>query len=678
MTKIFMKLTSVICVLAMIIGLAPASFAETVSTDASGTEIVATSDENIADDEEEVQDDIDDVEKEPEVSEPEEEPQVADDDADFAADDDADDDADDVESDQEEPAKKDDQVFKATADKVLKVTLANTKYAYKGAQIQPTVDRVETEDGKEVKPDDYQVSYAANLNVAEGGTVYVTATLEGEKYSGAATFTIEAADISQVSINLNQTTFVYNGSAQQPVETIIFTNKEGTKITLQKGTDYTASYSNNVNAGTATANFAFGPNFSNAQKAAYFTINKANQSLKVSPSPLTVKYGKTKKLSVSGNKGKVSYKSAKSSIASVSSKGKVKGKKSGSTTITVSAAATSNYNAASVKVKVKVKGISLKSSKTKIKLSRSKYTYDGKSKKPSVKVYYSGKRLKKDKDYKLKYEDNKDAGKASVIITGINKYSEQKTQKFTIEKAKNSLKCSISDSHVDLKKTIKITVKKCNGPVTFSSSNSSVASVSKTGEIKGKKNGNVTITVKAEGDENHKSATKKFKVSVGTRYLTDSECKIYLSRTKYTYNGDYKRPDVTVKYDGHTLDQGSDYTVSYSDNKYAGRAQIVVQGRGDYSGKRTLHFTIEKAEQNFSISLPNNHIPYGGKAQVQVSGNYRGSLMYGSWSPSYAQPVGGGWYQGLKMTQNYVTITVTASGDDNYAQTTRTLRVHID
>ena len=216
------------------------------------------------------------------------------------------------------------------------------------------------------------------------------------------------------------------------------------------------------------------------------------------------------------------------------------------------------------------------------------------------------------------------------------------------------------------------------GTISAVSGTTSVATVSKTGEIKGKKNGNVTITVKAEGDENHKSASKKFKVSVGTRYLTDSVCKIYLSRTSYTYDGSYKRPDVTVKYDGNTLDQGTDYTVSYSDNKYAGKAKIVIQGKGHYGGKRTVYFTIEKAEQNFSIYLPNNHIPYGGKAQVQVKGNYRGSLMYGSWSPSYAQPVGGGWYQGLKMTQNYVTITVTASGDDNYAQTTRTLRVHID
>jgi hypothetical protein len=681
MTKIFMKLTSVICVLAMIIGLTPISFAETVSTDVQGTEIVTESEEN-TEDKQEVQEDInedaDDAEEPdvtepaavPQVTEPAPEQQAAEETEAEDTEEDTDDDAD-----QEEPSKENKKAFKAQEDKVLKITLGSPSYPYEGSQIKPTIVKVEKQDGGIVEPIDYQdhITYGANLNVKDGGTVSIKTTLGGEPYSGTASFTITPADFNKVNIALNTTTFVYNGSAQQPVETITFNG-----LTLKKGVDYNASYVNNVNAGTATANFTGMGNFSTNSKSAAFTINKANQNLKVSPNPLSVKYGKTKKISVSGNMGKVSYKSAKSSIASVNKSGTVKGKKSGSTTVTVSAAGNNNYNAASVKVKVKVKGIPLNTSKTKIKLSKTKYTYNGEEKKPSVRVYYSGKKLKKNKDYKLTYEDNRDAGKASVIVTGINKYSDKKTKKFTIEKAKNKLKCSISDSHVDIKKTIKITVKKANGPVTFSSSNSSVASVSKTGEIKGKKNGNVTITVKAEGDENYKSATKKFKVSVGTRYITDSVCKVYLSKTKYTYDGEYKRPDVTLKYDGNTLRMGTDYTVSYSDNKYAGRAKIVIQGKGRYAGKRTVYFTIQKAPQNFTIYLPNNHIPYGGKAQVQVQGNYRGSLMYGSWSPSYAEPIGGGWYQGLKMTQNYVTISVTASGDDNYAQTTRTLRVHID
>lgn len=67
-----------------------------------------------------------------------------------------------------------------------------------------------------------------------------------------------------------------------------------------------------------------------------------------------------------------------------------------------------------------------------VKLSRTKYTYDGHSKKPKVTVKYSGKMLKKNRDYTVSYRNNKKRGTAKVIVRGKGKYKGTVTKTFKI------------------------------------------------------------------------------------------------------------------------------------------------------------------------------------------------------------------------------------------------------
>ena len=68
-----------------------------------------------------------------------------------------------------------------------------------------------------------------------------------------------------------------------------------------------------------------------------------------------------------------------------------------------------------------------------VKLSTTSYTYNGKSKKPSVTVKDSkGNKLVKDTDYTVKYSNNKKVGKATVKVTFKGKYSGTKTLTFKI------------------------------------------------------------------------------------------------------------------------------------------------------------------------------------------------------------------------------------------------------
>ncbi|GEM_PF-4669937 len=61
------------------------------------------------------------------------------------------------------------------------------------------------------------------------------------------------------------------------------------------------------------------------------------------------------------------------------------------------------------------------------------------------------------------------------------------------------------------------------------------------------------------------------------------------------YNGKARKPSVTVKIDSKTLKQGTDYTVSYSNNVNAGsKAVVKISGIGNYKGTVTKYFTIKK------------------------------------------------------------------------------------
>lgn len=58
--------------------------------------------------------------------------------------------------------------------------------------------------------------------------------------------------------------------------------------------------------------------------------------------------------------------------------------------------------------------------------------YDGSRKKPDMTVTVQGNTLEEKRDYSVSYEDNLDAGTATLTVTGIGKYSGTQTKKFTI------------------------------------------------------------------------------------------------------------------------------------------------------------------------------------------------------------------------------------------------------
>ena len=161
---------------------------------------------------------------------------------------------------------------------------------------------------------------------------------------------VNYAKIIQDSWIQNIAAVTYNGSAQKPTVVV----KDGT-TTLELGTDYTVSYSNNINARAASATNA--PTATVTGKGNYsgtasktFTINKANGNVLFSPYRFTKTFGDpdfTIRPSVTGD-GTLKYESNKETVATVNSTtGKVSIKGIGTVRITAKLSATSNYNSAS-------------------------------------------------------------------------------------------------------------------------------------------------------------------------------------------------------------------------------------------------------------------------------------------------------------------------------------------
>ena len=66
--------------------------------------------------------------------------------------------------------------------------------------------------------------------------------------------------------------------------------------------------------------------------------------------------------------------------------------------------------------------------------------------------------------------------------------------------------------------------------------------------------------------------------------------------TTKAYTGSAIKPVPTVKIGSTTLVRGTDYTLSYANNKKAGKATITIKGKGNYKGTKKATFIIKPAK----------------------------------------------------------------------------------
>ncbi len=70
----------------------------------------------------------------------------------------------------------------------------------------------------------------------------------------------------------------------------------------------------------------------------------------------------------------------------------------------------------------------------------------------------------------------------------------------------------------------------------------------------------------------------------------------------YTYTGNSRKPAVTVKDGTKTLKNGTDYTLTYKNNKNIGTASVTIKGKGNYTGSKTIEFKIVPKKTTLKVT----------------------------------------------------------------------------
>ena len=173
---------------------------------------------------------------------------------------------------------------------------------------------------------------------------------------GNGSVTAEAEFVKRVeacTIDLSPASYTYDGKKKEPAVTVKY---DGVKLT--KGTDYTLSYSNNVNAGTAKVTVSgIGEYGGTAEKT--FKIDKAEQPLACAQAPLIMEFGTTEEITVTGCQTTLSFDTWDADVATIDAAagatgGTITAIAPGSTFIIAQSPANDNYKAGFLSIYVQV------------------------------------------------------------------------------------------------------------------------------------------------------------------------------------------------------------------------------------------------------------------------------------------------------------------------------------
>ena len=305
-----------------------------------------------------------------------------------------------------------------------KLEIQPDSYIYDGTEKEPEVKVVisETTGNKYyLDASNYTVKYENNKNA---GTANVTVTGTGN-YSGElkGTFIISQKDITGANVTIPQESYEYTGTEIKPEVTV--TLSDGTGLIF--GTDYTVSYEDNTDIGTATVNVIGRGNYTGKANGSFgigADIKDAEIVLSMdqyiysgrrnTPKATVVFAGKTLVENVDYT---ISYEDcidAGTARVVVSGKG--------------------NYGGTAEKTfEIARKGIT----GANVTIPQECYEYISKEIRPEATVTLSdGTVLKNAIEYIVDYTDNIEVGTATITVTGTGNYIGYVTKTFTITEVK--------------------------------------------------------------------------------------------------------------------------------------------------------------------------------------------------------------------------------------------------
>ena len=149
--------------------------------------------------------------------------------------------------------------------------------------------------------------------------------------------------------------------------------------------------------------------------------------------------------------------------------------------------------------------------------------------------------------------------------------------------------------------------------------------------------------------------------------ISISKASVTLSTSTYAYDGKAKKPGVTVKLNGKTLKNGTDYTVSYSNNTKVGTAKVTITGKGNYTGSVSKTYSIKNNFKKATISGISNKSYTGKNITQSITVKYNGKTL----------KKGTDYTVSYSCNKNIGTATVKVAGKGSYTGTiTKTFKIN--
>lgn len=407
-------------------------------------------------------------------------------------------------------------------------------------------------------------------------------------HSSYKSLVVERCPVEACTIAMSENSFTYDGTAKMPSVTL--TNPYNGK-SLTKGKDYTVSYQDCVDAGTARLTVTGIGNYTGKVTRTY-TIANANLSGSVKVSGYSGGYdGGAHGISVQVTKPANGY-----TIAYGTSSGNCNlsvspvYRDAGSYTVyfRISAPNYQTYMGSAV-VRIEPKSVAA-CSVEKIPVR----TYNGKAQMPEPVVSDGGKVLKKGTDYTISHANNVDVGTAQVTVMGKGNYMGKTVVSYSIGAASmdgREEKMLLEQENYtytgkEIHPNVRIwdlegTLLKESRDYTLTYSNAVNAG---------------TAEVQAVLKGNYKGSIRK-SFEIQPVVVTD----VILSEQEFIYNGKEHRPLV------HDYKEGVDYQISYRDNTDAGTATAVITFQGNYRGTVAKEFIIHTRKVDMVLDFPESH-----------------------------------------------------------------------
>ena len=510
---------------------------------------------------------------------------------------------------------------------------------------------------------DYTVAYENNTEMGVNtATAIITAKTEGndDYYIGeaSANFSIRKtiAGLTAYAVSSEEHPIIYTGNPQEP-EVVV----RDVRTTLVRDVDYTVAYSNNVNAGQGQFTVT-GIGKYQGELTAYFLINTRDLSSEMI-SPVTG-------ITYTGSPQEPSL------VITYNGKTLVEGKDDGSNQSTCDYYTTYENNTETGEARVKIEGVNnfsgtfyytfnidAKELTEDMIGAIADLTYTGNALEPAPTVTYNGMTLNAGTDYTVSYEDNTNAGLATLTISATaqnNNYTGSAQKTFNILKAEATVTAPTVKS--GLVYTGEAQPLLNAGLVEGGEMQYSLDGVDYTSTVStGLNAGEYTVYYKTVGDQNHNDvAAQTLTVSIAKATLTT----MTLSQNNFTYNKEEQTAQVATVSAGTIAVTAADYDVTGNAQTNVGTYTATVTAKAastNFTGSVTAQYSIVPADANiFTMTLDPESFVFNGEAQQPAVTVQDGSAVLTE---------GTDYDLTFESNVNAGTAKVTATGKGNYVNT---------